>query len=196
MYWVFRHSEFWVSNKHKPTKHMRLYSDKWRKSASVLLPAAYECFGGWIILGFQQMFYGACRVSVLDCQGALSFSIFRKCEYEASPKERKKKKPQVFSFYAITRGNFIKVRRVWTEVTEMSFREDICLGSHCTRVLQSQYLPQMWTWLDIAVSMLSPQCAWPTECSRNTACLVTDSILPISKKRRRRRRMNDQMQGR
>lgn len=70
---------------------MHLYPDKWRKSASVLLPAAHECFGEWLTPSFQQMFYGACRVSVLHCQGALSFCIFHKCEYEASPKERKKK---------------------------------------------------------------------------------------------------------
>lgn len=40
-------------------------------------------FGEWIMPSFQQMFYGVCCVSALDCQRALSFYIFHKCEYES-----------------------------------------------------------------------------------------------------------------
>lgn len=113
-------SEFWVSwrRTNKPTKHARLYSDKWRKSAYVLLPAAHECFGEWIIPSFQQMFYGVCRVSAHDCQGASSFCIFRKCEYEASPEKRRRNLQRFHSMPSFG-GNFISARRVWREAAEM-----------------------------------------------------------------------------
>ncbi len=66
-------------------------------------------FGEWITPSFQHMFYGVCWVSALDCQSALSFSIFRKCKYAAWN----------FSLHVIFWGHFIRARGDWREDGEM-----------------------------------------------------------------------------